>query len=115
MKPLTKRKKAKVMKHIRLIIFVGIILIYSGCGTAGKSFNTSSIESIANGSTTRSDIKKMFGKPFKTGIQNGQPIWIYENHHYSIIGKNASKDLIIIFGLDGIVQSHQFMSNEPAL
>jgi len=103
------------MNYIGLIILVGIILLPGGCGTAGKSFNTSKIGGIVNGTTTRSAIEKIFGEPFKTGIQNGQPIWVYEDHQYSIIGNDTSKDLIIIFGLDGIVQSHQFMSNEPTL
>ena len=102
------------MNYIGLIIFVGIILLPSGCGTAGKSFNASKIGSIVNGTTTRSDIKKIFGEPFKTGIQNGQPIWVYEDHHYSIISNDSSKDLIIIFGPNGVVQSHQFMSSKPA-
>jgi len=103
------------MNYIGIIILIGTILLPGGCGTAGKSFDTSKVENIVNGTSTRSDIKKIFGEPFKIGIQNGQPVWVYEDHHYSIIGNDASKDLIIIFGLDGIVQSHQFMSNEPAL
>ncbi len=102
------------MNYIGLIILVGIILLSGGCGTAGKSFNASKIGSIVNGTTTRSDIKKIFGEPFKTGIQNGQPIWVYEDHHYSIISNDSSKDLIIIFGPNGVVQSHQFMSSKPA-
>jgi hypothetical protein len=91
-----------------------MILISNGCGTAGKSFNASKVESIVNGITTRSDIKIMFGEPFKIGIQNGQPIWVYEDHYYSIIREETSKDLIIIFSPDGIVQSYQFMSSKPA-
>ena len=102
------------MNYIGLIILVGTILLLGGCGTAGKSFNASKIGSIVNGTTTRSDIKKIFGEPFKTGIQNGQPIWVYEDHHYSIISNDSSKDLIIVFGPNGVVQSHQFMSNKPA-
>ena len=102
------------MNHIGLIILVGTILLPGGCGTAGKSFNASKIGSIVNGTTTRLDIKKIFGEPFKTGIQNGQPIWVYEDHHYSIISNDSSKDLIIIFGPNGVVQSHQFMSSKPA-
>ena len=102
------------MNYIGLAIVVGIVLISSGCGTVGKSFNTSKVESIVNGITARSDIKKMFGEPFKIGIQNGLPIWVYEDHHYSIIREETSKDLIIIFNLDGIVQSYQFMSSKPA-
>ena len=102
------------MNYIGIVIVVGIVLISNGCGTVGKSFNTSKVESIVNGITTRSDIKKMFGEPFKIGFQNGQPIWVYEDHHYSIIRKKTSKDLIIIFNPDGIVQSYQFMSSKPA-
>ena len=102
------------MNYIWLVIVVGIILISNGCGTVGKSFNTSKVESIVNGITSRSDIKKMFGEPFKIGVQNGQPIWVYEDNYYSIIREGTSKDLIIIFSLDGIVQSYQFMSSKPA-
>ena len=102
------------MNYIGIIILVGTILLPGGCGTAGKSFNASKIGSIVNGTTTRSDIKKIFGEPFKTGIQNGQPIWVYEDHLYSIISNDSSKDLIIIFGPNGVVQSHQFMSSKPA-
>lgn len=102
------------MNYIGIIILVGIILLPGGCGTAGKSFDTSKVESIVNGTSTRSDIKKIFGEPFKTGIQNGQPIWVYEDSHYSIIREETSKDLIIIFNPDGIVQSYQFMSSKPA-
>jgi len=102
------------MNYIGLVIVVGIILISNGCGTVGKSFNTSKVESIVNGISTQSDIKKIFGEPFKTGIQNGQPIWVYEDHYYSIIREETSKDLIIIFSHDGIVQSNQFMSSKPA-
>jgi hypothetical protein len=61
------------MNYIGLIIFIGTILISNGCGTAGKRFDTSNAGSILNGTTTQSDIKKIFGEPFKTGIQNGQP------------------------------------------
>ena len=102
------------MNYIGIVIVVGIVLISNGCGTVGKSFNTSKVDSIVNGITTQSDIKKMFGKPFKIGVQNGQPIWVYEDHHYSIIREKTSKDLIIIFSLNGIVQSYQFMSSKPA-
>jgi hypothetical protein len=102
------------MNYIGIVIVVAIVLISNGCGTVGKSFNVSKVETIVNGTTTQSDIKKMFGEPFKIGIQNGQPIWVYEDHHYSIIREETSKDLIIIFGPNGIVQSYQFMSSKPA-
>ena len=100
------------MSHVRLIVVLGMFLISFGCGTAGKNFNSSKVENIVNGTTTKTDLKKMIGEPFKTGIQNGQPIWIYEDHRYSAIGNDKSKDLIIIFGPDGLVKSHRFMTTE---
>lgn len=86
----------------------------AGCGTAGKNFDESKISKIVNGTTHRGEIVKMFGQPFKTGIQNGQPVWVYEYNRYNSLDSDKSKDLIIVFGPDGVVQSHQFMSNEPS-
>ena len=103
------------MNYIGLISIVAVILVSNGCGNVGKNFNTSKVESIVNGTTTQSEIKKLFGKPFKTGVQNGKSIWVYENHNYSIISKNKSKDLIITFDPVGIVKSYQFMSSDPSL
>jgi hypothetical protein len=72
------------------------------------------VANIANRVTTQLDVKKMFGEPFKTGVQNGQPVWVYEDYRYSIVNENKSKDLIITFNSDGIVKSHQFISSIPA-
>ena len=101
------------MRYIVLIIFLGIISILGGCASAGKNFDESKISKIANGITTRAELRKMFGEPFKTGVQNGQPVWVYEYNLYDAVNNDTSKDLIIVFGPNGLVQSHQFMSNEP--
>jgi len=102
------------MHYIKVIIAIGIILALGGCGgTVGKNFKISKVENIVTNTTTQMEIKNMFGKPFKTGIQNGQPIWIYEYNRYHLLANGASKDLVIIFGPNGVVQSHQFMSSEP--
>ena len=101
------------MSYIVLIIFLGTAWLLVGCGIVEKNFNESKIENIANGITTQTEIGKMFGKPFKTGIQSGQPIRVYEHSHYDQINKDTSKDLIIVFGPNRVVQSHQFMSSQP--
>ena len=98
-----------------MIIAMTSILAFGGCGgTVGKKFDTSKVKNIINGTTTQARIKNMLGKPFRTGIQNGKPIWIYEYNRYNLLRNETSKDLIIIFGPSGIVQSHQFMSSEPS-
>ena len=103
------------MRYATLIIFLEIILILAGCGTVGENFNASKAKNIVNGISTREDIKIMFGKPFKTGVQNGKPVWVYEHNYYHLINDNASKNLIIVFGPNGVVQSHQFMASETNL
>ena len=103
------------MRYTVIIIVIILILAFGGCGgTVGKKFNTSKVENIINGTTTQTEIKNTFGKPFKTGIQNGKSIWLYEDNRYKLLGNETSKDLIIVFGPSGLVQSHQFMSNEPS-
>ena len=101
------------MRYIVLIIFLEVVWLLGGCGAVGKNFSASKIKNIANGITTQAEIKIMFREPFKTGIQNGQLVWIYEHNRYFLVNDDVSKDLIIVFGPNGVVQSHQFMTSEP--
>ena len=103
------------MHYTVMIIVMILIFVLGGCGgTVGGKFNTSKVENIINGTTTQAEIKNIFGKPFKTGIQNGKPVWVYEYNRYHLLRNETSKDLIIVFGPSGVVQSHQFMSNEAS-
>ncbi|MDH5763478.1 MAG: hypothetical protein OEZ51_10875 [Nitrospinota bacterium] len=104
---------------MRPLLILGVLLLCLswtvGCGTVGKDFDIDAAQTIENGKTTREDIAVMFGEPFKTGIQNGFPIWIYEQNKYKVIGKDSSKGLIVEFDHKGIVRHHSVSSNEPAL
>ena len=100
------------MKYLIMSILLGSLLTLGGCGTAGKDFNESKVSKIANGTTTRAEIRKMFGEPFKTGTQNGLPVWVYEYNLYYSIENDKSKNLVVVFGSDGVVQAHQFMSSD---
>ena len=103
------------MRYTVIIIVTIQILAFGGCGgTVGEKIDTSKVENIINGTTTQAEIKKIFGKPFKTGIQNEKPIWVYEYNRYDLLRNEISKDLTIIFGPNRVVQSHQLMSNEPS-
>ncbi|MDH3256542.1 MAG: outer membrane protein assembly factor BamE [Nitrospinota bacterium] len=99
-----------------LLILVTLLLSLSwtlGCGTVGKDFDIDQAQTIQNGKTTREDIALMFGEPFKVGVQNSRPIWIYEQNKYRAIGKDTSKSLIVEFDDNGVVRNHSIMSNEP--
>jgi outer membrane protein assembly factor BamE (lipoprotein component of BamABCDE complex) len=100
------------------LIFGALLLCFSmtlGCGTLGKQFNMDQVQTIENGKTTREDIALTFGQPFKVGIQNSHPIWVYEESKYQIVGEGLSKSLIVEFDDKGVVRNHSIMSNDPNL
>ncbi len=84
-----------------------------GCGTVGEDFNISMADKIQVHQTTQGEIESMLGEPFKKGIQNGHPIWVYEFNYYHTLGDDTSKDLVVTFNDDGKVRSYQAMSNRP--
>jgi len=95
------------------IILLAALLFASGCGTAGKNFDESLYKNIVAGTTTYNEIQSMFGPPFKKGIQNGYKVWTYEYNFYNALGKNITKDIVIVFDQSGVVKSHQMMTNQP--
>ncbi|MDH5457271.1 MAG: outer membrane protein assembly factor BamE [Nitrospinota bacterium] len=101
-----------------LLILGTLLLCFTmtlGCGTVGKDFDIEQAQTIENGKTTREDIALMFGEPFKVGVQNSHPIWIYEKSKYKVIGDDTSKSLIVEFDDNGVVRNHSIISNEPTL
>ena len=90
-----------------------LIIFFLGCGTIGKDFNESLYAKIVKGTTTHQEILSMFGPPFKKGIQNGYPVWTYEFNYVNSFNTDIIKDMIIVFEKNGVVKSHQLMTNTP--
>ena len=101
-----------------LLILGTLILCLSwtlGCVTVGQDFDLEKAQSIENGRTTKEQIADLFGKPFKTGIQNGYEVWIYEQNKGKMVGEDTSKNMIIEFDKNNVVRKHSISSTEPAL
>jgi len=90
-----------------------LTIFFLGCGTIGKDFDESLYANIVKGTTTHKEILSMFGSPFKKGIQNGYPVWTYEFNSVNSFQTDIIKDMIIVFEKNGVVKSHQFMTNTP--
>lgn len=88
-------------------MLVLIVLALAACGSTGKDFDPALTENIVNGKTTKEEIRSMFGEPFKTGVQNGDPVWAYEYTEYGHSKTNPSRQLIVVFGPDDVVKTHQ--------
>lgn len=97
---------------IKLAILFTCLLL-SACATVGKDFDHALVATVKNGKTTKAEVLGLFGKPFKTGLQNGSEIWIYETNTYTVSGNDSSKNFTIVFDKSGVVQTHQMMSSMP--
>ncbi|MEC7641413.1 MAG: hypothetical protein VYC17_04570 [Nitrospinota bacterium] len=101
------------MKHAAWICLVGLMAAV-GCGTIGNQFDSPPPGSIVNHKTTKQDIRTLYGEPHRKGVENGNLIWVYEYSTYNVFGRNTSKDMIVVFDKNDIVQSHQYMANDSS-
>jgi hypothetical protein len=85
----------------------------SACATVGRDFETARVADIQNGKTTQADIEAMFGKPWRTGIEDGLRTWTYGKYRYSVFGKTNTRDLVVRFDKNNVVSSYTFNTTEP--
>ncbi|MBL6989969.1 MAG: outer membrane protein assembly factor BamE [Bacteriovoracaceae bacterium] len=92
-----------------LIVFLTLVL--SSCATVGNEFSYLGSSSITIDKTTKQDVFKMYGEPFRVGHDNGDMRWTYGLYKYRVFGETETKDLIITFDHDGIVKSYTYNSS----
>lgn len=103
-------KEHTMKQSLTGILLLVTLITFSACSNVGTNFDTSMVKQIQKGKTTQADIENMFGQPYKTGVQNGHPAWVYEFDQYRAFGDDASKDLLIVFNDNKTVRTHQIMS-----
>jgi len=86
----------------------------ASCLTTGRHFPVSAVERIQVGKTTQEQVRTMFGKPWRTGVDSGKTTWTYAHYRYSMFGENLLRDLVIRFDGHGLVDSYSFNSTDPA-
>ena len=97
---------------LALILISMMIMFVSGCITLGKDFSEANVSSITIGVTTKNEIRKLFGSPWLSGVQDGQPAWTYGSYDYSLFGKRKAKDLLVQFDDQGKVSSFTFSTTD---
>jgi hypothetical protein len=100
------------MKKIWTGLLIGLTLL-AGCATVGREFPAPLVQNIRIGETEREDIRRMFGEPWRTGIEDGKPTWTYAHYHYSIFRPERARDLLIRFDEEGKVSSYSFNTSYP--
>ena len=90
-------------------LLAAISLPFTGCmPSVGKPFPVSQVRQIEIGETTRTEIRQMFGDPWRTGIEDGFKTWTYGEYTLKM-----TRDLIIRFDDKNVVKSYSFSSSFP--
>lgn len=95
-------------------VFVVAVIVASmaSCATVGREFPESQVSEIQIGETTQTQIRDMFGTPWRVGVEDGQPTWTYGRYHYKLFGQANTKDLVIRFNEKGVVVSYSFNTTD---
>jgi len=100
-----------------IYVLLGLTIIYiafsAGCATVGRDFPDSKVKEIKIGTTTESEIRTMFGPPWRVGIDDGQKTWTYGRYHYRLLGNRDAKDLVVRFDKHNVVASYSFNTTNP--
>ena len=99
-------------KQLNTVMFL-VIFLASCYGTVGRNFDSSELKSIQNNVTRQEEIFERLGAPFKKGIENGQVMWTYEFDQCNAVGPTHSKDLVILFDKENIVEAYRYTTSNP--
>ena len=105
-------KSLKSNYVLSLILISMMIMFVSGCITLGKDFSEANVSSITIGVTTKNEVRRLFGSPWLSGVQDGQPAWTYGIYDYSLFGERKAKDLVVQFDGKAKVSSFTFSTTD---
>ena len=96
----------------RLSYLLLAVLFLHGCTLTGQEFSSSAVSEIQPNVTTKEQISKTFGEPFRQGIESGFETWRYSYRALMTEkGGYVNKDLFLIFNKNGTVQKYSFQTN----
>ena len=105
----------KILKStyvLQIILISTIIMFVSGCITLGKNFPEANVSTISIGVTTKNEVRKLFGSPWLSGVQDGKPAWTYGIYDYSLFGEKKAKDMVVQFDDKGKVTSFTYSTTD---
>lgn len=83
------------------------------CATIGHDFPVAPVQQIVIGETKQEDVQRLFGNPWRTGVEDGRTTWTYGYYRYKAFGRSRSRDLVVRFNDRNVVSSYTFNSTEP--
>ena len=78
---------AGIFVILSLLLSVGCVKLH-----VGFDFPEDQVQSIQLGKTTKEEIRKTFGEPWRIGLENGLETWTYGKYTYSGSTETSAKD-----------------------
>ena len=99
----------------RIVVGLGFAAsaLASGCATVGWEFPVANVDSIVIGKTTRDEVQRLFGNPWRVGVEDGNETWTYGHYKYKLFGTTETRDLVVRFDAKGNVVSYTFNAAPP--
>lgn len=111
MKTLFLKRSARVTKLLAMLFLSSVASTQlTGCFTVGQEFAGSRVPEIKIGQTTKQEVTDIFGRPWRTGMEDGKTTWTYGIYKYSLFGADDTQDLLVRFDNHGVVRSYTFNS-----
>lgn len=105
-----KNSKGEIMNRLSYLLLA--VLFLHGCTLTGQEFSSSAVKEIQPNVTTKGQITKTFGEPFRKGIESGFDTWRYSYRALMTEkGGYVDKDLFLIFNKNGTVQKYSYYTN----
>ena len=101
------KQKRHVWQQMGWILPALVLSAATGCippEVFTRSIRPEAVKSIVIGKTTQSDIKQLFGTPYRTGVESGEVTWTYVNQRIHL----TVTDLLVRFNSDGTVKSYKY-------
>jgi len=100
-------------RTVAYLLLTAALLCLAGCVSVGKDFYSTELKWLKSGTTTRQEVYRMLGEPFRTGVDQGKITWTYGYYRYSAFGNTRTKDLVIYYNADGTVNTYTFSTSFP--
>jgi outer membrane protein assembly factor BamE (lipoprotein component of BamABCDE complex) len=106
-------KQYSIKDYVRATLFsAGLLLLLTGCANVGHEFPDHRVSELEMGETTQQDVRRIFGEPWRVGYEDGMRTWTYGKYHYTLLGSPTTKDLVIRFDKNNVVQSYTYNTTE---
>lgn len=96
-----------------IALVLSMVTPLAACVTVGQPFREDASQLIEMNVTTKAEVRRLLGEPWRTGVEDGRETWTYGHYRYSAFAPARTRDLLLRFDTKGIVVSYSYNATQP--